>query len=367
MISPLILFYIYLAAMLSIGGGAALFFFLQRRAHKGEVWRSLNLQLLKVALPRPSVPEGGLSLEQTREAVATMEKVYANLQGVRDARWRSFLYGRQSFSLEIAVPHVGEEIAFYLAVPRRLASAVEKIIEGVYPEARVEPTPDYNLFNPEGAAAGATLTLCATPILPLKTSRALEADHLREIANAFSKLAREGEGAAFQIVARPAPKEWSKRIATHARLVYQGKTSLRPKGAFVESMEIVGGIFKARSKADSAKPIEQKPEPRLSPREEEQVRLMEAKASQPLFETCIRIVASAATAARAAEIVSSITSVFLQFRDPGLNELKADAVTGRKLSRLLYRFSFRLFDDRRAAVLSSADLTSYSAFQNATL
>ncbi|MDP3727758.1 MAG: hypothetical protein Q8R35_03945, partial [bacterium] len=131
MISPALFLYIYLAAVFSIGGGVALFFFLQRRARRGEVWRSLNLQLFKIALPRPRVPEGGLSLEQTREAVATMEKIYANLHGIREGKWRSFFYGQPSFSLEIAVPHLGEEIAFYLAVPRRLASAVEKIIEGV--------------------------------------------------------------------------------------------------------------------------------------------------------------------------------------------------------------------------------------------
>ena len=363
MISPALLLYIYLAAVLSLGSGVALFLFLRRRARRGEVWRSLNLQLFKIALPQPHIPEGGLSLEQTREAVATMEKIYANLHGIREGKWRSFLYGQSSFSLEIAVPHVGEEIAFYLAVPRRLASAVEKIITGVYPEARVEMSPDYNLFNPTGVAAGAVCTLSSNAVLPIKTYRALEADPLRELANAFSKIAREGEGAALQVVARPAPKQWSKRISSHARLVYQGKASLRPKGVLAESMEILGGA----ARAGNTKPGEPKPEIRLSPKEEEQVRLMETKSSKPLFEANIRIVASAASPARAGEIAASIASAFLQFRDPGLNEFKVRSVTGRKLSRLLYQFSFRLFDGRGAAVLSSEELTGLFHFPSAPL
>src|SRR3989344_3896250 len=91
---------------------------------------------------------------------------------------------------------------------------------------------------------------------------------------------------------------------------------------------------------------------------------MEAKGAKPPFETNCRIVASAATLARAEEIVGSIEAAFLQFRDPGLNEFSVKPLKGRDLKRGLYRFSFRVFDERHSSVLSSEELTSIFHFPN---
>ncbi|MBI2055448.1 MAG: type IV secretion system DNA-binding domain-containing protein, partial [Candidatus Sungbacteria bacterium] len=102
----------------------------------------------------------------------------------------------------------------------------------------------------------------------------------------------------------------------------------------------------------------------LSPKEEEQVKLIEAKGSKPLFETNVRIVASAATAERAEEIVRNIEAAFLQFRDPGLNEFSVKPLKGRELRRGFYRFSFRIFDEGYSSVLSSEELTSIFHFPN---
>ncbi len=355
-----LLIFVYLVFATILGGGAILFVLLRRLRRRDEVWRSLNLRLLHVALPRALPPEQGSSLEQLREQIGAMEKIYAGLQGIRDSGLRALLHGTPWFALELTVPHVGEEIFFYVAVPRRFADSATKIIEAVFPHARVEGSPDYNIFNPEGASAAATLALKRTTLLPVRTYRELGTDPLKEIANAFSKLERVGEGAALQIVARPAGREWGKRILGHAKQAYLGKTSAVPKGALKEGIGIVGGIAKPGEK----KPEEKVEERRLSPKEEEQVRLIEAKGGKPLFETNVRIVTAASSRERAEEILQGIAGAFLQFKDPGLNEFEVRLAKGRQLERVIYRFSFRVFNEREGFVLSSEELTSLFHFPN---
>ncbi|HBA52652.1 TPA: hypothetical protein DCY68_02535, partial [Candidatus Azambacteria bacterium] len=80
--------------------------------------------------------------------------------------------------MEIAVPHVGEEISFYVGAPKKLEEFVEKQIYGIFPSASVKKVEDYNIFNPYGASVGSQLSLSKNSALPLKTYLALETDPL---------------------------------------------------------------------------------------------------------------------------------------------------------------------------------------------
>lgn len=365
LISDTVFLYLYLAAVFLLAGGAVVFIFWRRLAKRDEVWRSLNLRLFKVTLPRARAPEGGLALAQIREGIAAMEKVFANLQSVRASGWRSWVSGQPSFALELTVPHLGEEISFYIAVPRKLAGSVEKAIEGVFPEARVLPAPDYNIFNPDGRTAAAALALRRDSILPIRTYRDLETDPLAEITSALSKLAAIGEGAAFQIVARPAPRVWTNRILSHARLVREGKARLIPKGAIGQGFGLAGDIL------TTVQPGKEKsgetPPRALTPSEDEGLKRLERKGSSPLFEVNMRLVTSAVGEPRAHEILDGMAAAFLQFRDPTMNEIGVSPVVSRRLSRFLYAFSFRVFDPAAAAVFSAEELASFFHFPNVPL
>ncbi len=359
-----ILFYSYLGLVLAAGTGAVLFFLLRGLNRRDEVWRSLNLKLFRITMPRAKVPETSPTLEQLREQIGAMEKIYANLHGVRESFFKRLLYGSPSFALELTVPHIGEEITFYIAIPRSVSLSIEKIIEGVFPEARVEPIVDYNIFNPEGVSAGSAITLARSFMMPVKTYRQLENDPMKELANVFSKLQHVGEGAALQIVARPAKREIGQRIMSHARMAFLGKTPIVPEGVFKEGLRMLTTATKNESKKPEEKVVEQH---RLSPKEEEQIRMMESKGSKTLFEANIRVIASAPTRARAEEIVKSIEGAFLQYRDPTLNEFQTQPLGGRQLEKAIYQFSFRIFDPHNSAVLSSEELTSLYHFPNVPL
>ncbi len=325
---------------------------------RGLISRSLNLVLIMVRFP-PQAPQENSTLQQIREKIALMEQFYANLAGLRDKWWRLLLYGRSTFALELAIPEIGEELTFYVAVPRRLVEAVGKVIQGIFPDAHIEESRDYNIFNPEGRAVGSEVVLKENRYYPIRTYQKLEGDPLKELANVFTKLAKEGEGASFQIVARPARKKWARRLRERARLLYQGKE----KGDIL--MKTVGALSSLTSTGKSPE-MPQKPEDlkRITPLQEEMVRSLESKASKPLFEVNIRLIASARDETRARSILGGLELAFNQFVDPNLNRFRIISAGSRTLRKLIFNFSFRAFNERRIAVLSTEELTSLFHFPN---
>ncbi len=357
------LFFLGIAATLAV----IVFLFVLRRhlLEKGLIARSLNLELLSVRLLQEP-PQGEQSREHIREKIALMEQLYANLHGIKDSWWNEFFYGKPQFVLELAVPHAGEELSFYIAVPRAFAASTEKIIQGIFPDAQAERSRDYNIFHPEGSAAGAEARLKINRFYPIRTYQKLEGDPMRELTNAFTKLARKGEGAALQIVARRARARWTRTLREHARLIYQGKPPHTGKGA-----KIVAAIDQA-FRSGQAQSEKEKEEQRLreqqkkliTPSQEEKVRSLEGKAGKALFETNIRLVSSAADRARAESILQGLAIAFEQFSDPNCNRFVVRGAEGGVLKNLLFRFSFRNFDERSKAVLSTEELTSLFHFPN---
>lgn len=356
-----LLFFLYLAVVALVAVSATLIFIRLRLLSRGRISRSLNLELLSVKFLQYQVQEQQ-TLQQLREKIALMEQLYANLSVLRDSWWRSFLYGGPVFALELTVPHLGDEISFFAAVPRRFVSAVEKIIQGIFPDAHVEKTRDYNIFSPDGAVAGAFATFKKTKFYPLKTYQKLEGDPLKEITNVFTKLAKEGEGAALQIVARPARKKWARKLKDEAKILFGTKKA--KTDIVIGAVGALGEITKSAPSETPARPDEPK---RLTPLQEENVKALEGKAGKPLFETNIRLVASAADVPRATAILQGLEVALAQFSDPSLNSFKITRAEGRTLKSLIFNFSFRAFDEGRAMILSSEELTSVFHFPNMPL
>ena len=336
----LFIWFFALAALILV-----LFFFREHLRKSGLISRSLNLVLLLVRFP-PIEKKEDLSAEQIRQKIALMEQFYASLHVIKDSWWRTFIYGKPSFAMELTIPSVGEEISFYIAVPRRFARSVEKVIQGIFSEAHIEESRDYNIFNPEGEAVASRAVLKINNFYPIKTYQKLEGDPIKSLTNVFTKLAKVGEGAALQVVARPAGIKWQRRLKERARYLYEGK---KEKNIMAKSVEVIEGLTVAPKSKEGLERIKQEKrereekERRLTPLEEEIVKGLEAKASKALFETNISLVASAATRSRSEEILRSLEVAFAQFSDQNLNGFKTERVVGRVLKNLIFNFSFRNF------------------------
>jgi hypothetical protein len=328
--------------------GAAVFIMLNAVRTKGALARSLDMTLLAFILPRFAPPTGGGS--DDKKLIAVMEQLYASIATLTTKGWNKFLYGNPYIALEMAVHHIGEQIHFYVAVPGKFADQFEEQVHGVFPSAQVQRSPDFNIFNPQGVAAGGYLTLTAESILPVQTYTDLPSDPLGPIAGALARLEAEGEGAAVQVIVRPSSNQALRKLA---------QDTARHMQSGVE-------FFKALKMAKSPPKKEKKEEPETlvqPPKiatefENKLIKALQNKASRPLFDCNIRILASAADEPRAQQMLDDIAGSFAQFAAPDMNAFKLKRLTGRSLEQLSFNFAFRLFDHAQSVPLSSEELAS---------
>ena len=217
MTDPGVLFYI-LGLILFVSGGCAVFF-ISRRKKENEILSALGYVLFEVTF---TGEEKKKDVQNFRELIAVMEQFYGGTSALGEKKL--FGFKKEHFALEIALPHVGEETAFFAAVPKKYARIFEKQLGGLYPSARAElKIDDYNIFNPEGSAAVSIFRTDEHPALPIRTYDRLESDPLEVILNSFSKLKKVGEGAALQLVLRPAGWQERDKVEKAARTVREGK------------------------------------------------------------------------------------------------------------------------------------------------
>lgn len=324
---------------------------------RGSIARALGMSLFLVTLPR-STDEAGKQ-KSDKELIAVMEQLYASLSNIHAKGWNRFLYGEPYVALEMSVHHVGEEIHFYIAVPRSYEQIFEKQVHGLYPSAEVAKVKDYNIFNPQGVALGTYLTLKANPILPFKTYARLESDPLGELVTALSKLEREGEGATIQILIRPSHRQDVRSLAQKvARQMQLGSD-------FAKALALAKKGGPKPKKGDQTNIAEA---PRVvTPFEEETMKLLQSKASRPLFDTNIRVLVSAADQVRAQQLLNDVTGAFVQFSAPDLNSFNAAKLSGKAVEKLVFDFAFRIFQDSQAIPLSSEEIASLYHFPLSTM
>ena len=361
-----VFFTFYLVVITALFLGVAFWLWKRYTRRQGEVARSFGMVLFTVALPKlnPKDSENLSSIDRAREKIAVMEQLFRSLREIHDSKWHEFLYGSPVFALELAIPEVGSEILFYVAVPRRFGQAVEKTIQGLYSDARIELAKDYNIFNPFGKNFALALAPLRNSYLPIQTYQNLEADPLRLFVEAFSKIAERGEGAAIQIVAKPAPKNWSRRLSKIADLLRRGKgLDAAMKEAGVSSVQKEVGAYADILRGGSGSKKDQSEIPQ-GPQNEKIVSAIADKAGKPLFSTNIRIVTSASERTRAEEIARALAAPFQVFTSAIGNGFKSMEVRDRELRDLLYRFSFRLISNKYESILSSEELASLYHFPN---
>ena len=351
---------IYLIILIFISAAILwLVWFLFNRAFKrGMILSSLNYMLLEIRLPKiADLPEAAA---KEKEKLAVMEQFYNSLGGVLQKE-KGFFAPRPHLVFEISVPEEGEEIGFFMAVPKKYQAAVQRQIQGYFPDAEIELVNDYNIFNRQGAVAGSVLKLKKNYVLPFQTYKKLEASTLGVITNALSALKNKGEGVALQILIKPtgySSKDDAIKVIKH---LFRGRgisDAINELESPVSIGDTLGGFLPGRP----AEEVKVKPEQALTPLVRELVNEIDGKARQNLFETNIRILVSAENPEQAEQILSNVENAFSQFDFPDLNSFYASRPVKKALKNLIYNFSFRLFNKKETAWLSGEELTSVFHF-----
>jgi hypothetical protein len=323
------------------------------------------MSLFLITLPKKTKNQEQ-SPKNEKEIISVMEQVYSSLSNIQ-AKENTFIYGQPHLVFEIATPQIGEEIAFYLAVPKNYEEIVEKQIHGFYPEASIEPTEDYNIFNPQGGVAGSYLKLTKSYILPFKTYQHLETDPLNEITNTLSKLEEDGEGGAVQIIFRPTKVRWQTLSREIAQEMQKGKSFSQAKSAkgSNELVKLIKG-FQEDVKSPKKEKTTEEEKPTITSGQEEIIKALEGKSAKKGFDVNIKLLVSAKDKDRAEELLNHLEAAFVQFEAPDLNQLKPIKLKNRSLKKLIYNFSFRLFNKKQTMLLNTEELTSVFHFPTAS-
>jgi hypothetical protein len=345
---------------------------LKKKKEKGLLSRGMNLVLFLVSLPQFVKKEGEREVP-LEEYLKTAEQFYSSLSNIKESNpLKRFFLGNPFIVFEIAVHRLGEEIFFYIASPRSISGLIEKTILGFWPKAQIQIVPDYNIFNPEGKSVGAIASLKKSPIFPLKPLQEFATDPLSPITSIFTKLAKEGEGAALQLLVRPTGKSLKKKAEKIIEFIHRGY-KLEEAVEIAPSRTGMGGVFRELEETlilgKKKEEIQKLSTPPLqnTPLQQAQISAISQKAGQPLFEVNLRVLASAPNEKRASEILYQLQRAFDDFGSPLLNEINFKNLSGRLLKKLFYNFSFRLFDDKEKMLLSSGELATLFHFPSPQL
>jgi len=296
---------------------------------------SLDHVLLLVRLPRDEDKEGASQKERLLDGINKTEQLFAALSGME-----------KPVVFEVSVHHGAEDIFFYAAVPRPSVDFLSRQVQGLFPDAVVEETSDYNIFAHQGGSTCAYLALKESYVLPLRTYREAEVDTFAPILSAFSKLSETGEGASLQLVLLPATKHVKSNIVNAIERLQKGEALKKVLKDSITN-ELVSMVRSKKNKDGEA-------ETKIV--DESSIEALREKSARALFYTNVRLVASGETADRAEDILLGLAGAFSQFSAPTRNQLLL--VKPRRRKQFFFQYSFREHDSRQAIVLNTAELAS---------
>jgi hypothetical protein len=353
-------FYYFLFSVLSVLGIGIIFltiWLIRKHQEKVKLKLSLNYSLLLIEFPRPITLQQAQTEPRIKiiEELTAFENFLANLSKIKSP-----------IVFEIAVPHYGEEIYLYIALPKKEIDFLRKTVLGFWPGAEISLVKeDYNVFNPSGFSLASVVKLKNHSYLPIRSYKELaqaNVDPLDSFLSAFNKLSKEGEGLAWQIILTPVPASENKKILGMVKKLREGEklSDVLHKNIFTEILKILEEAFIPKKEETKKKEEEEKMKPK--PIEEIAIKNLEFKANKPLFKLNIRLISSSNDEITADKILSALESPFHQFTNPGFNEFYYFRPKGRYLKKVFYQFAFRLFDHKQSFLLNTEEITSFFHF-----
>ncbi len=315
-------------------------------------WQVLHMTLFEVSLPE-TTKEG--QTRQLSELFSMMEQFYSGMQHVGTHK------RGEHYALEIAVAEGSDDIVFYVAVPNRHVDLFEKHILSLYPDAVLhECKHDYNIFVEGGTSLVVHANLAKHPIYPIIKQDSFQSDPLHVLLNAFSKIEREGGGAALQVVIKSAPQKY---VGQYEEIIKRVRDGMKPKEAIARSS--IGGEFFASLKEAAFSITKNKKDEEKIEKEktvdQEAVELFSEKIGSPMVEVNIRIAVSSLSQERSNQILHEIESTFNQFERAQSNRFSFTSAKAAGAAALR-AFSFREFSTKEALTLSLRELATVIHF-----
>ena len=339
--------------VLGLAAAFASFIWIRRRQQGSEnLKRGLSMVVLRIGLPPFSEDIEGRSRDSrdvVEESLSKAAALYGILASIAEKKgFKAAYYGQEHVGFEIVAR--GKSIHFYAVAPAKLVPIVRQAIISAYKSAQVEEVEEHNLFDPEVASEtiiGSQMVLKKHYAYPIATYIELRQDILKSLLGALSDLG-DRDGAAMQILVRPADEQWTKAAQEIAKS--KGRKDDQKNG-FLK--ELLASPFKV-PESGSKGPKEPK---EISNLDKKLIESIEKKITQVGFETLIRIMV-ATPDLRASRIAhNKLLSVFALLDAPKSNGFKAKAV--KNTDKFITDFNLRIFpQSARKDILSATELAT---------
>ncbi len=325
-------------------------------------YRGLNMTLYEVVLPEEVGADSEKKNKTLKELISGMEQFLAGMLSVT-SKDETKVYKENYIVLEIANANGSDQFIFYIAVPNIHKALFEKQIISIFHNAKLtEATGDYNIFNQEGISLGSYLTSSVNPVYPFKTYEAFDHDPLNVVLNSFSKIEKDGEGAAIQIVFAPRGDLYNKKYEYAIEKIEKGTPTKEaidiPDTITGELTKGIFSIFKSPKKVEEGK---------VEKIDTEAIEKIKRKTSSTIVATNIRLVASAQSRMDAERILQSLESSFNQFTDSASSGLKAVRLESKALLKMFRDYSFRVYDHGQNIPLNLKEFATLIHFNTSTL
>lgn len=346
---------IFVFAVMAVAGSMFVYWQYRKVLREAKNYeRGLKMVPLLVHLPPATsdIEAGGRDeRDVTEEGISQAQVMYNIISSTATKGFKSKIYGQRHIAFEITA-HKGL-IHYYVVVPVGMIDLIKQAFAAAYPSARLEEVEEHNVFSRVGKISGTIggeLTLKKEYSYPIATFQESKRDAMRAILNALSSLSGE-DGAAIQILIRPAPEGWSKNALAHAARIRKNKGK-KGSGAGLVLKDVVAALWKA-PEAKEVKPEDKQ----LSTIEQALVEAIEDKTKHPGYETLLRVIASSNTASRSQVILKNIVAAFSLFDAPGKNGFKLNI--SRNIEEFVTSFIFRFFPQELTKnVLNSVELAT---------
>ena len=316
---------------------------------KGPMYRALNMTLFEIQMP--DTGSDGTKDRDLKSVISSMEQFYAGMISVSEKA----TVGKNYFVLEVANSEGSEEANFFVSVPNEKRDLFEKHLRSVFPNVKlIERSRDYNIFSEHSVTAGAVAELNQPSAYALKTYDEFDHDPLSSLLQSFSKIPRDGSGAALQIIFNPQGDAYTKKYIFAKKRIEKGHRA----GDILAERSLMGEFIHGLSELFGGRKID------ATKVDAEALKNIDKKLMSPIVATSIRIAVSAQNEKEAKSIVSSIASSFNQFEIPNVNRLNWREAKGKKFYR---NFTFRLWDDTEIMPLNLKELTGLLHFHTTSL
>lgn len=276
---------------------------------------AMEQKSLKVTCFEVKVPE-----DSDVEARAA-DQMFSGLLGVGEKLEGFDQYTKARTFISFEIVAFKDNIRFFVVCPTKIASLVDRQINGAYPLAEISTVKEYNLFPDDAKVAFTTLKLDKESMIPIRNYEELTTDALSTLTDAMSKIGDE-ESAAFQVVVSPAGTDWR----NDAKKYVQDKRKKQSEDGGGGNDETLGHI--------------------------------ERKVEKSGFFTDIRLVVVSPSASAAEEHLTNMLSTFDQFTKEAGNKFKKGGKPKTFVKDFVYRYV------RESMILNTAELASVFHFPN---